>query len=46
MGDLMDIFLRYEFGGLLFGGAFFRNFTVTSIHKSIIILFDMSKLKN
>ena len=21
-------FLRYEFGGLIFGGAYFRNFTV------------------
>ena len=23
--------MRYEFGGLIFGGAYFRNFTVTSI---------------
>ena len=24
----MEGFLRYEFGGLIFGGAYFRNFTV------------------
>ena len=27
-GDLTDGFLRCEFGGLIFGGAYFRNFTV------------------
>ena len=27
-GDLTECFLRYNFGGLLFGGAYFRNFTV------------------
>ena len=27
-GDLTEGFLRYEFGGLIFGGACFRNFTV------------------
>ena len=27
-GDLTEGFLRYRFGGLIFGGAFFRNFTV------------------
>ena len=27
-GDLTNGFLRYEFGGLIFGGAYFRNFTV------------------
>ena len=27
-GDLTDGFLRYEFGGLIHGGAYFRNFTV------------------
>ena len=27
-GDLTEGFLRYDFGGLLFGGAYFRNFTV------------------
>ena len=25
--DLMEGFLRYEFGGLTLGGAYFRNFT-------------------
>ena len=29
-GDLTEGFMRYEFGGLIFGGAYFRNFTVNS----------------
>ena len=28
MGNLTKGFLRYRFGGLIFGGAYFRNFTV------------------
>ena len=28
-GDLKEGFLRYRFGGLIFGGAYFRNFTVS-----------------
>ena len=28
-GDLTEGFLHYEFGGLIFGGAYFRNFMVT-----------------
>ena len=27
-GDLTEGFLRYEFGGLIHGEAYFRNFTV------------------
>ena len=27
-GDLTEGFLRHDFGGLIFGGAYFRNFTV------------------
>ena len=27
-GDVTEGFLRYEFGGLIQGGAYFRNFTV------------------
>ena len=27
-GDVTEGFLRYEFVGLIFGGAYFRNFTV------------------
>ena len=27
-GDLTEGFLRYDFGGLIFGGAYFRKFTV------------------
>ena len=29
-GDLTEGFWRYEFGGLVFGGAYFRNFTAFS----------------
>ena len=29
-GDLTEGFLRYRIGGLLFGGAYVRNFTVFS----------------
>ena len=29
-GDLAEGFLRYRFGGLIFGGTYFRNFTVCS----------------
>ena len=28
-GDLTEGFLHYRFGGLIFGGAYFRNFTVS-----------------
>ena len=28
-GDLKEDFLRYRFGGLIFGGAYFRNFTLS-----------------
>ena len=28
-GDLTEGFLRYEFGALIHGGAYFRNFTVS-----------------
>ena len=31
-GDLTKGFLRYRFGGLIFGGAYFRNFTVGLLH--------------
>ena len=27
-GDLTEVFLRYDSGGLIFGGAYLRNFTV------------------
>ena len=33
-GDLTEGFLRYDFGGLIFGGAYFRNFTVFEIYKA------------
>ena len=31
-GDFTEGFLRYEFGGLIFGGAYFRNFTVFCVN--------------
>ena len=34
-GDLAEDFLRYLFRGLIFGGAYFRNFTV--FHKICLI---------
>ena len=30
-GDLTEGFLRYRFGGLIHGGAYFRNFTVCCV---------------
>ena len=33
-GDLTEGFLRWECGGLIHGGAYFRNFTVSSFHLS------------
>ena len=33
-GDLTEGFLRYRFGGLVFGGVYFRNFTVSSKGKT------------
>ena len=33
-GDLTEGFLRYRFGGLIFGGAYFQNFTVFYILQS------------
>ena len=36
-GDLTEGFLRYEFGGLIHGGAHFRNFTVSFLlHIAVI----------
>ena len=31
-GDLMEGFLHYRFGGVIFGGAYFRNFTVFDLN--------------
>ena len=36
-GDLTEGFLRYRIGGLIFGGAYFRNFTVIQLVKSLPI---------
>ena len=35
-GDLTEGFLCYEFGGLIHGGACFRNFTVYTLLKSLL----------
>ena len=32
-GDLTEGFLRYVFGGLIHGGAYFRNFTVSHLDR-------------
>ena len=34
--DLTEGFLRYDFGGLIFGGAYFRNFTVTLVTEPVL----------
>ena len=36
-GDLTEGFLRYEFGGLIFGGAYFQNFTVFATRVSALL---------
>ena len=36
-GDLTEGFLRYDFGGLIFGGAYFLNFRVNSVNPNIKI---------
>ena len=50
-GDLMKVFffLRYEFGGFIFGGAYFRNFKVfhsifylsVSGYETLCVVFDI-----
>ena len=35
-GDLTEVFLRYEFGGLIHGGAYFRNFTVSQLGSFVL----------
>ena len=35
-GDLTEGFLRYRFGGLIFGGAYFRNFTVACFLRTLV----------
>ena len=36
--DLTEEFLRYEFRGLIHGGAYFRNFTVFNLYNQLRIL--------
>ena len=44
-GDLTGGFLRYDFGGLIFGGAYFRNFKVFSLEKIWINVSTSSSLQ-
>ena len=37
-GDLTEGCLRYDFGGLIFGGAYFRNFSVSSLNRTTVVL--------
>ena len=37
-GDLTEGFLRYDFGGLIHGGAYFRNFTVFVWYEVVIFV--------
>ena len=43
-GDLTEGFLCYKFGGLLFGGAYFQNFTVSPIYMICISNSNMIRL--
>ena len=36
-GDLTEGFLRYDCGGLIFGGAYFRNFTVFPLRGKVVL---------
>ena len=36
-GDLTEGFLRYQFGGLIHGGDYFRNFTVFPIKDTVFL---------
>ena len=42
-GDLTEGFLRYEFGGLIFGGAYtnLRNFTVMETRRYVSLHFSV-----
>ena len=37
-GDLTEGCLRYDFGGLIFGGAYFRNFSVSYLNRTTVVL--------
>ena len=41
-GDLTEGFLRYEFEGLIHGGAYFRNFTVSKVLPSAAVPLPLS----
>ena len=37
-GNLTECFLRYQFGGLIHGGAYFRNFMVNSHYYGLLLM--------
>ena len=39
-GDLTEGFLRYRFGRLIYGGAYFRNFTVSFIYVAEVTVLE------
>ena len=41
-GDLTEGFLRYDFVGLIFGGAYFPNFTVYSCLPTVLFLLKIN----
>ena len=41
--ELTEGFLGYEFGGLILGGAYFRNFMVFIINTKIIVMYKNSE---
>ena len=43
-GNLTEGFFCYDFGGLIFGRAYFRNFTVPS--EIVFIIFKINFLEN
>ena len=45
-GDLTEGFLRHEFRGLIFGGAYFRNFTVYTLYEAPVSLLHLINLRD
>ena len=42
-GDLVEVFLRYRFGGLIHGGPYFRNFPVYLFERCIDIVIRVNR---
>ena len=44
-GDLTEVFfLRYRFGGLIFGGAYFRKFTVACFLRTLVNTANLTRV--